>query len=81
MEGVDPCFKNGEKGAGDRCRSGRPATAATTEIKDNDDASIPDGRRITTSELCAATGTGKLAVTVIISELGYRNSAHGGSRK
>jgi hypothetical protein len=44
MEGVDPCFKNGEKGAGDRSRSGRPATAATTEIKDNDDASIADDK-------------------------------------
>jgi len=62
------CYKSGEKGAGDRPRSDRTAMAATTEIKDKIDALIRDDRRIT-SELCAATVTGKLAVMNIIRKL------------
>jgi hypothetical protein len=33
---------------------------------------IWDDRSITAGELCAATGTGKVAVMAIIRELGYR---------
>jgi transposase len=61
-------FKSGEKDIGDRPRSGRPATAATKENKENVDALIRDDRRITTSELCSAIGTGKPAVMVSSSE-------------
>jgi hypothetical protein len=48
-----------------------PATAATTEAKEKVGGLFRDDRRITTNELCAAIGTGKLAVMVIIRELGY----------
>jgi transposase len=65
-------FKIGENDSGDRPRSGRPHTAATTETKDAVDVPIRDGRRIATSELCAAVGIGKPAVLTIFRELGYR---------
>jgi hypothetical protein len=49
------CFKSSEKDAGDRPRSGRPATAARTETKDKVNALIWDGHHITTSERCTQT--------------------------
>jgi len=67
-------FKNGENDGGDRPRSGRTHTAATTETKDAVDVAIRGGRRIATSELCAAVGIGEPAVLTIIRELGYRKS-------
>jgi hypothetical protein len=57
-------FKSGEKDIGDRLR---PATVVT-ETKDKVHALIRDDR-LSTSELCAATGIGQLAVMVIITEL------------
>jgi transposase len=63
-------FKSGEKGTGYRPRSGRPATAATTETKDNVDELIWDDRSIT-RELCDAIGIGKPVVVAIIRERGY----------
>jgi len=51
-------------------------TAATTETKDKVDALILNEGR-STSELCAAVRTGKLAVMAVIRELGYRNFAQG----
>ena len=65
-------FRNGKNDSGDRPRSGRPATAATTETKDAVDVPIRDDCRITTRELCASVGNGKPAVKAIIRELGYR---------
>ena len=65
-------FKNGENDSGDRPRSDWPHMAATTETKDAVDVPIRDGRRIATSELCAAVGIGKPAVLTIIRELGCR---------
>jgi transposase len=41
-------FKSGEKNIGYRPRSGRPALAATTEIKDKDNYLIRDDRPIIT---------------------------------
>jgi hypothetical protein len=53
---------------------------ATTETKDKADALIlNDGS--STSELCAAVQTGKLAVMAVIRELGYSNIAQGGCWK
>jgi hypothetical protein len=43
-----------------------------TETKHKFNALIRDDHRITTSELCTATGTRKLAVMAIIRELGDR---------
>jgi hypothetical protein len=53
--------------------SDRPVTLATTEAEDKVAELIRDGRRIK-SKLCAEVGTGKLAVVVIIRELGHRQS-------
>jgi len=46
--------------------------AATTETKDKTDFLMWDDRHITTSKLCATTGSGKPAVTATIRERGYR---------
>jgi hypothetical protein len=70
------CFKSSEKDVGDRPRSNRPATKATTEAKDEVDALIQDDRRIT-RELCVAVRIGKLAVMAIIRGIGY---THGCAR-
>jgi hypothetical protein len=43
-----------------------------TETKDKVDVPIRDDCHITTSELCAAIGVGKLVFMAIIRELGYR---------
>jgi hypothetical protein len=60
-----------KKYIGDRTRSGRPTTAATTEMKAKVDAPTRDCRRMT-SGLCAAIGSGKLALVAIIRELDDR---------
>jgi archaellum component FlaC len=55
-------------------------TTATTDTEDKVDGLIlNDGR--STSELCAAVRTGKMAVMAVIRELGYSNFAQGGCRK
>ena len=46
--------------------------AVTTETKDKIDMLTWDDCHITTSKLCATTGSGKPAVMAIIRELGYR---------
>ena len=66
-----PRFKNVEKDPGDRPRSGRPATAATTKAKDKVHSLILDHHRFT-CELRAALGTGKPAVMAMIMKHGYR---------
>jgi len=52
----------------------------TTETKDKADALIQDDGRITISELCAATGIGKLAVVAISENLARENFAQNGCR-
>jgi hypothetical protein len=61
----------GAKDNDDRPPSGRTATAVTMETKHKADELIQDDGRITTSELCAATRIGKLAVMAIIRGFGY----------
>jgi hypothetical protein len=46
--------------------------AATTETKDKTDVLMWNECHITTSKLCATTGSGKPAVRATIRELGYK---------
>jgi hypothetical protein len=68
----------GTKDTVGRPPTGRPATALTTKTKDKADALIQDDGRITISELCAATGIGKLAVMAISENVARENFAQSG---
>ena len=70
----------GAKDTVDRPPTGRPATAVTTETKDKADALIQDDGRIRISEMCAATGIGKLAVMAVSENMARENFAQNGCR-
>jgi hypothetical protein len=70
----------GTKDTVDRPLSGRTATAVTTDTKHEADALIQEDGRITTSELCAATGIGNWRLWPSSEKLATENFAQGWRR-
>jgi [histone H3]-lysine36 N-dimethyltransferase SETMAR len=64
-------FKNGEEEPLSQERSGRPATAITSDSKHRIDEMVRQDRRITIRAIETELGINRDAVTTILSELGY----------